>query len=57
MGVLGIFLVVFGYVIYKAMTHDPEKLAEERFDEYWNEIEKEQAEQREADEQRKGADE
>jgi hypothetical protein len=38
MGVFGIFLLVFGYVIYKAMTHNPEKLAEERFEEYRNEI-------------------
>jgi len=37
MGVLGIFLLVFGYVIYKAMTHDAEKLAEERFEEYCDE--------------------
>lgn len=38
MGVFGIFLLVFGYVIYKAMTHNPEKLAEERFEKYRDEI-------------------
>ena len=57
MGTLGIFLLVFGYVAYRAMTHNPEKLAEERFEEYWDEIEKEQAEQPESDEQRKDSDE
>lgn len=47
MGVLGIFLLVFGFVVYKAMTHDPEALAEKRFEEYTEELRRQ--EQKEQD--------
>ena len=46
MGVLGIFVLVFGYVVYKAMTHDPEALAEKRFEEYCEERRKQEKEER-----------
>lgn len=36
-----LFLIVFIYIVYKAMTYDIEKLQDKRFNEYWDEIEKE----------------
>jgi len=36
-----LFLIVFVYIIYKAMTYDSIKLQEKRFNEYWDEKEKE----------------
>ena len=39
--IMELFLIVFVYIVYKAMTYDIEKLQDKRFNEYWDEIEKE----------------
>ena len=36
---MGLFFLVFLYIVYKAMTYDIEKLHDKRFNEYWDEIE------------------
>lgn len=36
---MGLFFLVFLYIVYKAMTYDMEKLHDKRFNEYWDEIE------------------
>ena len=55
MGILGIFLLVFGFVVYKAMTHNPFGNDDDaHWDKVMEEAEKENARVREREEKKEG---
>jgi hypothetical protein len=57
MGILGIFLLVFGFIVYKAMTHNPfGNESEDHWDKVMEEAEKENARQRSSQQQDEGSD-